>query len=355
MLLLAAGGGVAAKRWWAARTTGRAPVEMAVVTRGTLNIKILETGKVQAVQQAQIRSRVAGVITEVPVKEGQNVRAGDVLLRLDPSDFQREVARVAADLEEKQAVVTLAEWRKRNAAQGFRAGVVPRVELESVINDLALARARLKASLVSQRTARDQVRYTTVLAPFAGRIIGRNVHPGEVVTAGMTATVEGRPLLVLAKTNDLSVRTDLNQIDFARVRLGQRARITLDLLPGKEFAGQVVSRAASSSPGASGTEVLPIEIRLTHTEDLTAVTPGMTADVEIQLAQKKDVLLLPIEAVSSDSGKKTVSLWSEANQRFEVRAVQTGDSDDRQIEITGGLAEGARVQLGAAAPPKAGE
>jgi membrane fusion protein, macrolide-specific efflux system len=335
-------------------TAARRDANTAAVTRGTLIVKILETGKVEPKQQAQIRSRVGGVVTEVAVKEGQNVRLGDVLLRLDSSDYQREVERMAADMEEKQGLVALASSRKRNTAQGFRLGVVSRAELESVSNDLVLARARLKAAAVAQRTARDQVRYTTVLAPFAGRIIGRNVHPGEVVTAGMTATVEGRPLLVLAKISELSVRAELNQIDFARVRLGQKARITLDLLPDKEFAGQVVSRAASSATGSTGSEVLPIEIRMVQTEDLAAITPGMTADVEIEVARKRDVLLLPLEAVSSEGTTKTVQLWSEKNQRFEAHVVQTGEYDDHQIEITGGLSEGMSVHLGARPSPRAG-
>jgi macrolide-specific efflux system membrane fusion protein len=345
-LLVVALGVVVARRRGGGASPGL-PQTTAQVTRGPLTVKILETGKVEAVQQAQIRSRVGGVVIDVPVKEGQVVRAGDVLLRLDPADYEREIERVRADIEEKEATVSLAVSRKRNSLQGYRLGVVPRVELEGVNNDLTLARARLKAALVALRTARDQVRHTTVTAPFAGQIIARNVHPGEVVTAGMTATVEGRSLLVLAKTDDLSVRADLNQIDFARVRLGQRARITLDLLPGKEFVGHVVARAASSTPGAGGGEVLPTEIRLDRTPELAAVTPGMTADVEIEVSHRDSVLLVPIEAVATQGdGGKAVMVWSQAQQRFETRKVETGDYDDRQIEITAGLVEGARIQIG---------
>jgi multidrug efflux pump subunit AcrA (membrane-fusion protein) len=169
----------------------------------------------------------------------------------------------------------------------------------------------------------------------------------------MTATVEGRPLLVLADVTSLTVRAELNQIDFARVHAGQHVRITFDSIGGKVFAGEVVARAASSVRGTTGTEVLPVQIRILPAKELAAVMPGMSADVEIDVARKTGVLLLPIEAVIVEGTTKTVLAWSEASRRYEPRVVHTGEFDDHRLEILDGVSEGLRVQLGANVSPVA--
>jgi HlyD family secretion protein len=319
----------------------------AVVKRGPLLVRVRETGKVEPGQQAQIRSRVGGVVTEVTVLEGQDVRAGDVLLKLDPTDLRRDVERMRAEVEEKQALLRLAQWHQRSTRAGERANVVSQADVQGADNQLRVARARLKSSQAAYRTSLDQLRYATVVAPFDGRVITRNVQPGEAVVPGMTATVEGRPLLVLANTSDLVVRVELNQIDFARAQAGQTVSITLDSLPGKTFLGKVVALAASSSTGATGTDVLPIRVRFDPDQALAGITPGMAADVAIEVANKRDVLLLPIEAVTFDEGGKLVHVWSDTASAYQPRAVKTGDFDDRSIEIRDGLAEGTRVQIGA--------
>jgi RND family efflux transporter MFP subunit len=325
----------------------------AVVQRGPLLVKVRETGKVEPGQQAQIRSRVGGVVTEVAVLEGQDVRAGDVLLKLDPTDLRRDVERVRADMEEKQAQLRLANWHQRSTQAAQRAKVVSQADVQGADNELRVARARLKSSQAAYRTSLDQLRYATVVAPFDGRVIARNVQPGEAVVPGMTATVEGRPLLVLANTSELVVRVELNQIDFARVQAGQPVSITLDSIPGKSFRGKVVSLAASSSTGATGTDVLPIKVRFDSDQELAGITPGMVADVEIEVVDMSDVLLLPIEAVTFDEGGKLVHVWSDAANAYQPRPIKTGDFDDRSIEIRDGLPEGTRVQIGAATAERA--
>ena len=185
-----------------------------------------------------------------------------------------------------------------------------------------------------------------MVAPFDGRVIARNVQPGEAVTPGMSATAEGRPLLVLANTVELVVRVDLNRIDFSRIAMGQSAKVSLDSIPGRHLAGKVISRAASSMIAGGGADVLPIKVRLDSGQDISAVTPGMVADVEIEVANKAGVLLLPIEAISFSGNQKLAHVWSSSAGRFESRPVKTGACDDQKIEILAGLTEGARVQLG---------
>ena len=189
------------------------------VGRGTLSVTVLATGRVEPALQAQIRSRVGGVVSEVLVTEGQAVAQGDVLLKLDPVDYQREVERLDAEVSQRRAELRLARQRLRTLRRGLEQRVVPAVELDAVRADLSLARARLNATLVSRRSAEDRVQYATLVAPFAGTIISRNVQPGEMVVP--TATIEGRPLLALGDTGTLIVRTELNQVDFAPGEAGQ--------------------------------------------------------------------------------------------------------------------------------------
>jgi macrolide-specific efflux system membrane fusion protein len=313
------------------------------VVRGQLEVRVLSTGRVEPALQAQIRSRVGGVVAQVLVSEGQHVHAGDVLLKLDPIDYRRDLERARALTGEHRASLRLAEQRRSTVEKGLAFKVIPRVEMDTAEAEVALATARLRGARVAELSAADHLRYATVTAPFEGTVIQRNVQPGEVVVPGMSASTEGKPLLVLGDANTLLVRAELNQIDFARVGLGNHAEVTFDALPGHSFEASLMAMPASSTKTAGGAETFPIQLRLTKNGDTHLLKPGMSADVEISVGAKENALLVPIEAISAEKGKRSVEVWSPAKGRFEAREIQTGEHDSERMEVLRGLAEGDRV------------
>ena len=333
----------------------------ALVKRSDLDVVVLETGRVEPRLQTQIKSKVGGQVIEVRAEEGQKVKTGQVLLRIDPTDYRRDVSRMEAETTQHREAVGYTQLQLNRSERAQAGAIAPAAEVDQAKHETAMARARLTAAQVALETARDRLRYTEIEAPFEGTIIQRAIQPGEVVVPGVTATVEGKALMVLADISVLLVKIDLNQIDVARVNRGQKAEITLDALPGKTYSA-VVSRVApaaavSARGGGQGNapDVFPVEAALDPSQDLSTIKPGMTADVRILVDRKPKVLVLPIEAVIAEKGKSFVHVFEQSKPGKTVttrREVKIGARSDRELEVQAGLAEGDRVLI---KPPAADE
>jgi multidrug efflux pump subunit AcrA (membrane-fusion protein) len=155
----------------------------------------------------------------------------------------------------------------------------------------------------------------------------------------------------------LLVKTDLNQIDVARVVKGQKAQVTLDALPDKKFTA-TVTRVAAAAVTVNQRDTFPVEAALDANQDLSAIKPGMTADVRILIEKKPGVLVLPIEAVVTEKGQSLVHRLVPSPdgkskiQKTSELAVVLGARNDREVEIKSGIKEGEQVLI---KPPKANE
>jgi RND family efflux transporter MFP subunit len=199
---------------------------------------------------------------------------------------------------------------------------------------------------VALSAAQDRLRYTQLLATLNGTVIERGIEPGEMVTPGVQATMEGKALLTVADLSTLIVKTDLNQIDVAKVKLGQHVTLTLDALPGKTYTATVTKVApAAITPKGKEIDVFPVEATLAEADGL--IKPGMSADVRIHIETKKNALFLPIEAVVKESGKSYVTriVAGPAKQKTEKVEVTTGVRNDRDVELLSGLAAGDRALI----------
>jgi HlyD family secretion protein/macrolide-specific efflux system membrane fusion protein len=339
------------------RTPGSAlPPDALIVSprKGTLAIDIFETGVIEPNERVEIKSKVAGQVIEVRIQPGDTVRRGDLLLRLDPMDYEREVARNEAAIEQARAGVDFARQQLERVRGSVREQVSPRFELESAEHQVRLNQAALRSAEVMLSAARDSVRYTSILAPIDGTVIQRAADVGEVVTPGVVATFEGRSLLTIADLSKLLVEVELNQIDIARVKVGGRATAQLDALPGQHFAAEVTRVAVASTkvPGRD-VELFPIELTLLARDP--AIRPGMTADITLHISELAGVLSLPIEAVSKDGARsmvtRVVSLPNGETLKEKVE-VQVGARNDRELEVVSGLGEADRVLID---PPSAAQ
>ncbi len=337
------------------------------VKRGDLAIDIIETGKVQPHEKVEVKSKVAGQVEKVFVEEGQTVKKGDLLLRLDATDFRRDVAQRQAEVAQKEADVAQAknslEYAHLNLERrqrGLEARGVSQADVDLALSDLKAktvalrsAEALLQGAKVALGAAQDRLRYTEIVAPMDGTVIQRGIEPGEVVTPGVQATFEGKSLLTVANLNTLVVKTDLNQIDVAKIKLGQKVTLVLDALPGKTYQASISKIAAASIiPKDKPFDVFPTEAALAKSDGL--IKPGMTADVRVHVETKQGVLSLPIEAVRKEKGKSYITLVTALKNKQSQKQieVETGVRSDRDVEIRSGLTEGARVLV---QPPSSSE
>ena len=343
------------------------PNLIVTVKRADLAIEVIETGKVQPLNKVEVKSKVAGQVEKVLVQEGELVKKGALLLKLDATDFRRDVAQRQADVAQRQADVAQAqnslEYARLNLdrrQRGLEArGVsqadvdVATTELKAKTVSLRSAQVMLQGAQVALGASEDRLRYTQIVAPMDGTVIQRAIEPGEVVTPGVQATFEGKPLLTVANLGTLVVKTDLNQIDVAKVKLKQKVTLTLDALPGKIYEATISKVAAAATvPKDKPFDVFPTEATLSKSDGL--IKPGMTADVRIHVETKGNILSVPIEALRKEKGKNYLTLITTQKQRQSKKEieVETGVRSDREVEILSGIKEGDRVLV---QPPSSAE
>lgn len=317
------------------------------VKRADLRIEVIETGKVQPRERVEIKSKVAGQVARVFVEEGQKVKRGQLLLRLDATDYQRDVERCQADVDQARLAVEYAELMLDRRKKGLAERGVPQADVDFAANDLAAKRVAYERAKVALVAARDKLRYTEIQSPLDGTVIEKGIRVGEVVTPGVQATFEGKPLLTVADLSTIIVKADLNQIDVARVKLGQKVTLTLDALPGKSYEAEITKVApASTLPKGKDVDVFPVEATLKAPDG--DIKPGMTADVRVHIETKPKVLVLPIEAVVKEKGKSWVTVVTSDDKgrpKTDRAEVTTGARNDREVEIVSGVKEGQKILI----------
>ncbi len=346
LVVLAAAGGIGFKL----KGGGGEDIDKKLLTkveRKDLAVEVIDTGTIGPREKVDIKSKVAGQVLEVLVDEGEHVDKGQLLLKLDPVDYAREAARADAELAQAKQAEKFAELTLARKQAGLADRAVAAADVEVAQNEVDMRKASVRIAEVAVNAARDRLKSCEIRSPMAGTIIARGIEPGEVVTPGVQATFEGKPLLTVADLSTLIAKVELNQIDVARVSLGQTAKLTLDALPDQAFTA-VVTKIAPAAVKAEGrdAEVFPVECALENHEGV--IKSGMTADVRILVETRPKVLLVPIEAVIKEDGKtqlKRVLTAGDGVKSTEKVDVKTGKSNDREIEILDGIKEGDQVVI----------
>ncbi len=350
-LLSLAGGGV-----YALSLRNSAPVEGAIVSvkRSRIQVSVQEVGSVEPLRKVEIKSKVAGQVAAVLVDVGDRVKVGDLLMKLEPKDAARDLRQFEAKTKITQAQLRVAKAQAEFKRKAHESGALSDLELALAQGEVERLEAQVQLEEVDLQGARDRLEYTQLRAPIDGIVLARNVQPGEMVVPGVTSMVNGNPLLVVAQIQKLLVRTELNQIDVARIKPNDTVSITVDALPGKTFQGEIYRIAAmalkSERRKESNLMVFPVDVIIDRAQaGAEGLRPGMMADINIALEGKDDVLIAPIEAVVREDGKAKVWRVEPAqggNKEQDVAVpVTLGLQNDREVEVTAGVSEGERIRV----------
>jgi len=338
-------------------------VETTTVTkRESFRSYVTASGEIVAKRYADIGASVMGRVVSLNVKEGDRVRTGQVLARLDPVRASSEVeaaqsgARALGD-DLKAAEARLVEARltaDRNLSL-VEQGLLPKAQgdsaqaaLDAAKAQLAAIRSRIDQANAQLRGARDTLSKTSVVAPMDGIVTRLQVREGEMVVIGIH-NQPGTTLMRLVGDTGLNAELKVAEADALRLKVGQKARVTLDALQGREFAGVVSEIGASSLPPVSAQAASAREFRVVISLEETggALRPGISCDAEILADEKTGVLALPLQAVvTRDMGEREetgVYLVREGKAAF--NKVTLGLISGLDVEVTG-VTEGAEVVLG---------
>jgi RND family efflux transporter MFP subunit len=366
---------------WQKKSTA-APVEPVVeVTRGSLTETASASGKVEPHVQVEVKSRGSGQVIEVLVTEGEQVKPGQLLVRLDPTDATRNLAeakvsrdRVRAEVAAAQASLAVAELEKKNntvtqsvAEKSVELGLGSSDAARSATHSTAVAAANeklrraqvssaaqnLKAADLAVLDAELRLKETSIYAPIAGTVLNVGVEIGTLVSSALTNVGGGSAVMTLADLSDLRITGSIDQAEIGRVKKGQSVEIRVDAYPERVFRG-AVERVSPLGTETSSVVTFAVEIQVVDKE-ASLLRSGMSADVEIITSEQKGVVLLPLLAVRSSGKRRFVRLLS-----GEERTIETGATDGSHIAVLKGLSPGDRVLAGstqrkdAAAPNQPG-
>lgn len=348
---------VAGLLYWQFSKPKPVAVVLGTVEKGTIEATVVNTraGTVKACRRALLAPALGGQIDRLPARKGEVVKAGDVLLTLWNKDMVAQLtldkSKVVADRDAARAACLDADIASRQAERYkilARDHAVSEEEADRIISTASVQQARCKAArtavTVSEdqvRTAKAQLERTVLRAPFAGIIADVNGEVGEYATPSPPG-IPTLPAVDLVDDSCFYVSAPIDEVDASSIRVGMEARITMDAFRGRTFAGRVRRIADFVLDREKQARTVDVEVEFANRQDFRGLLPGYSADAEVILQRKKDVLRVPAEAVSTDH---KVFVFHKRTGRLEERSVKPGISNWQEIEIESGLKEGERIVL----------
>ena len=330
-------------------------VELATIERGTVESTVVNTraGTVKACRRAKLAPVSGGQIVKLWVKEGERVKAGQPLLELWNRDLaaQRELAtrQLTTSEERRREACIMADNAQRDADRTAQLAAKGFVSPQSTENARADARARqanCDALAADVKRAQAQISVTqvglertTLTAPFAGIVAKITGEVGEFTTPSPPG-IPTPPAVDLIDDSCLYVSAPMDEVDAPRLKPGQPARITLDALPGKVFAGHVRRIAPYVTEVEKQARTVDVEVDF-DTPPEAALLVGYSADVEAIIERRDKVLRVPTQAIQQDG---TVLVLGK-DDTLETLHLKTGLANWAFTEVVSGLGAGDRVLL----------
>lgn len=318
------------------------------VTQGTIVEKAVAVGQIQPRQKFQVKSKISGIVRRALVQVGDTVKAGDPLFEIAPDPTPLEVTEVDRRVESAEASYRRAEGDYNRATELSRGGVLPKSEVEQKKEAYELARvALMKAQQDRELTRRGRLTASgtesIIRAPAAGTILTRAVNEGDPIVP-LTSYQPGTEMATVADMSDLIFKGTVDEIDVGKLSVGMQARIKVGALPTDVVTGRV-QRIAPQAQQKEGATLFDVEIELEPNQKIT-LRAGYSANADVIIREKKDVLVLPERLVSfEDGGKKTFVELPGADPKAEPKKIEvkTGVSDGLNVEIVSGLSKGQKV------------
>lgn len=352
------------------------PVALASVERGDLVRTVSAPGSVEPRTRVQISSQVSAKVIALPFREGDEVKAGDVVIRLDPQALTALLESARASERGEQARLTGAEANLINARLNYErlgalyeTGDVTRAELEAaeaqflgaqsnkqvIEHSIEIARARIEE-------AQKDLDNTTIAAPMDGVVTALNAEIGETVIVGTTNN-PGSVIMEIADLSEMLVKAQIDESNIAPVKVGQQATVFINAYPDREFEGEVRQIGLKRQVAADGTGYFEVEI-LVRMEEGERLLSGLTASVDVAVEEFFDVLRVPSQCVldrrvedlpkevrdasghiNTDKAHARVVYRMESGKAKAV-PVRVGASDLTHTVIEAGLSPGDRVISG---------
>lgn len=331
------------------------------VERGLIESTAANTraGTVKACRRANLSLAMGGVIEKLPIQQGESVKTGQLLLELWNHDIaaevklgERELAATRAHAEEACVVSRVARHEADRLVRLYKQKLASEEQMDRAVGEADARQAACKAAQESNRVsearlavARQALARTILLAPFDGTVAEINGELGEYVTPSPPG-IPTPPAVDLIDNTCLYISAPIDEVDAPSVKPEMLARITLDAFPGKSFAGQVQRIAPYVLEVEKQARTVAVEAAFTNTDDYRQLLPGYSADLEIILDTRDNVLRIPTEALlPANAEGQRVLVYQPQDSTLHERLISTGLSNWKFTEVTDGLQQGEQIVI----------
>jgi HlyD family secretion protein len=369
-------------------------IEIANVNATTIIETVSATGKIQPEIEVKISSEVSGEIISLNVKEGQVVKKGDLLVKINPDLYTSGYNRSVSNLSGTKAGLSQADAQFKESKSNFDRsktlydkGIISKSDWDKAVASFEVAKATKQSAYYTVQSAsatvneaKDNLGRTTIYAPADGTISMLNVELGERVLG--TQQMTGTEILRVANLNNMEVEVDVNENDIVKIKVGDEANVEVDAYLKKQFKGIVTSISNSASTTLTADQVTNFKVKVRIVKEsyqdllegkpvtYSPFRPGMTATVDIITKTKTNILAVPISSVvvktdtsavkdfkvedsesteekkAPKSEKKLECVFLKVGNKAKIRIIKTGIQDDTNIEVLSGLKKGDVVITG---------
>jgi HlyD family secretion protein len=360
------------------------PSKLAKVERGDLARSVVATGKIEPLAKVEIKSKASGIVKQIFADYGDHVKTGQILMELDKEELQARVRELRATLLAAQASAEAAQAtyeRNKVEAEGpdipflkadmerarqlHAEGLIAKPVIENAekayqlalnkqmaaLRTVAVSRAeisRAKAQVAQAQAALEQadedLRNSTIVSPMDGLVLSRDVEVGDAVSSILVLGSQATLVMTLGDVSEVYVKGKVDEADISKVYLGQPARIVVESLKDKKFQGKVTK---ISPMGVEKDNVTTFEVKVSIRNPSGELKANMSANAEIIMEEKLNVLMVPEAAVVYDKDRKTFLEVPDpkADKGRRKISAQLGISNGVKTELVGGLKEGDQVIL----------
>jgi HlyD family secretion protein len=338
-LMLAVIGGLS---WWAyfRQKDEIITVQTEQAGKRDLTELVVATGRIQPVLQVKISPEVSGEITDLPVKEGQVVKKGDLLLKIKPDFYiastnsaDANLKAVLANRELSAANLEKAKIEFERIEKLFKSELVSESQFVEARTAVDVAQAQVKAAShqsdvakASLARALEELSKTTIYSPLDGVVTKLNSQAGERVVG--TATMAGTEVMVISNLEDMEARVDIGEVDVVLIAIGQKARLEVDAFRDKKFTGAVTEIANTAKTQGMGQQSeatrFEVRIRIAEREEFR---PGMSVTAEVETRYRTNVLAIPIQCVTTRMPKDATNTTDLAKAEAAANGGSNGGAD----------------------------
>jgi HlyD family secretion protein len=298
-------GGAALVAWRGRDTQDASAWRTAKVEKGDIRVAISATGTLAAISTVDVSSQISGQVTDVVVDYNDRVTEGQVIARIDPSTYEAQIAQGDAAANSARAGLATAQAALRNAQLDYQRKAslgqqqlvsrgdvdLARATLDQARAQVAQAQAQIRQQVASTQTARLNVQRSVIRSPVDGVVLTRSIEPGQTVAASLQAPVLFQIAEDLSK---MEIVLAIDEADIGQVKPGLDVGFTVDAFPDRQFRGKV-QQVRLSATNTSNVITYPVVVAVDNTDQ--SLLPGMTANAEVEVSRRDDVLRVPNAAL----------------------------------------------------------